>query len=107
MATRRSRNLLIFLSEFCARSHGRFVARHPWIVICLCFLLAFISSFGLMAFRWENNIVRLWNPTTSETGQNFAWLWKNHPPDLRRHTFILEAENVLEPQVLLKVGNNP
>ena len=47
--------------------------------------------------------MRLWNPTNSETGQNFAWLWKNHPPDLRRHTLIIQADNVLEPRIIQKM----
>ena len=65
-----------------------------------------VSGLGLSAFRWENNIVRLWNPTGSETGQNFAWLWKNHPPDLRKHSVMLYTKNngnVLTKNYLLKM----
>ena len=47
--------------------------------------------------------MRLWNPTNSETGRNFAWLWKNHPPDLRRHTLIIYAEDVLQPQLIQRM----
>ena len=39
-------------------AHGRMVARYPWAYIVGCLLLTLISSFGLFAFRWENNIVR-------------------------------------------------
>ena len=71
-------------------------------------MVTIISSFGLTAFRWENNIVKLWNPSQSESGQNFAWLWKNHPPDLRAHVIIFYTEeeggNVLEKSSLQKVS---
>lgn len=69
--------------------HGQNVAKYPWIYIFACLFLTVICGLGFAAFRWENNIVRLWNPTNSETGQNFAWLWKNHPPDVRIHNLIL------------------
>ena len=45
-------------------------------------------------------------PTGSETGQNFAWLWKNHPPDLRKHSVMLYTKNngnVLTKNYLLKM----
>ena len=87
---------------FCTR-HGKLVAGYPWIYILACIILTCSCSLGLLRFRWENNIVRLWNPTNSETGRNFAWLWKNHPPDLRRHTLILYAEDVLQPQVIQRM----
>ena len=86
--------------------HGKMVAKYPWLYICLCLLVTFASCFGLLAFRWENNIVRLWNPTDSETGQNFAWLWKNHPPDLRMHSiifFVQDGDNILNKDNLLKI----
>lgn len=84
--------------------HGRMVALYPWVYILVCFMFTIICAFGLIAFRWENNIVRLWNPTDSETGENFAWLWKNHPPDLRRHSVIFHSKNILEPVTLMKVS---
>jgi hypothetical protein len=95
------------LLEQLFEKHGRLVAKYPWIFVGVCFFIALSSSCGLLAFRWENNIVRLWNPTNSETGRNFAWLWKNHPPDLRRHSIIFQADNVLHPDVIKKVRFYP
>ena len=81
------------------RRHGKVVARYPWIFIVGILLLSTICSLGIITFRWENNIVRLWNPKHSETLKNFDWLWKNHPPDLRRHSIIFHGDNVLDPEM--------
>ena len=80
------------------------MAKYPWIYIFVVLITTFICSLGIVSFRWENNIVRLWNPKNSETLRNFDWLWKNHPPDLRRHSIIFHGENVLDP-ALFKVGD--
>jgi len=48
----------------------------------------------------------MWNPSESETFQNFAWLWKNHPPDNRIHSIIFiskSGKNILTPENLKKV----
>ena len=58
---------------------------------------------GLYFLQWETNIVRLWNPDDSESGQNFKWLWKTHPPDLRKHSILFQANNMLTKESLLKV----
>ena len=81
------------------------MAKYPWIYIVGVLITTFICSLGIISFRWENNIVRLWNPKNSETLRNFDWLWKNHPPDLRRHSIIFHGENVLDP-ALFKVGES-
>ena len=93
----------IYKQKFLYR-HGRTVAKYPWIYIFVVLITTFICSLGIVSFRWENNIVRLWNPKNSETLRNFDWLWKNHPPDLRRHSIIFHGENVLDP-ALFKVGD--
>ena len=94
---------LIFTNKKILYRHGRTVAKYPWIYIFVVLITTFICSLGIVSFRWENNIVRLWNPKNSETLRNFDWLWKNHPPDLRRHHIIFQAENVLDP-AMFKVG---
>jgi hypothetical protein len=48
----------------------------------------------------------MWNPSESETFQNFAWLWKNHPPDNRIHSVIYiskSGQNILTPENMKKV----
>ena len=91
-----SKNLSKHFTSFCR--HGKVVARYPWIFIVGILILSTICSLGIITFRWENNIVRLWNPKHSETLKNFDWLWKNHPPDLRRHSIIFHGDNVLDPE---------
>ena len=102
-----NKNLLFpYTIENLMAKHARLVVKYPWFYILGCLILTIVSGLGLSAFRWENNIVRLWNPTGSETGQNFAWLWKNHPPDLRRHSILFYSKNgsnVLTKDNLLKL----
>ena len=44
------------------------------------------------------------NMQSSSTYQNFEWLWKNHPPDLRRHSIVFHGnDNILTKEFLLQV----
>ena len=83
--------------------HGRLVARYPFRYILACLIIAIGCGAGLYFLHWETNIVRLWNPENSESGSNFKWLWRNHPPDLRRHSILFQAENILNKENLKKV----
>ena len=83
--------------------HGRLVARFPARYMLACLLLVIASGAGLYFLQWETNIVRLWNPDDSESGLNFKWLWKTHPPDLRKHSILFKSDNMLTKENLLKV----
>ena len=83
--------------------HGRLTSRYPFRYIFSCLLITIALGSGLYFLQWETNIVRLWNPENSESGTNFKWLWKNHPPDLRRHSILFQADNMLDKDNLIKV----
>ena len=55
---------------------------------------------GCMYLRQENEGIKLWIPDNSTSRMNMEWLWDNFPNDLRFHTMIFEADNVLEPRVI-------
>ena len=38
----------------------------------------------LVISRAENNAIKLWIPQESDFSLNYAWLWKNFPPELRQ-----------------------
>ena len=80
------------------------MAQYPYVYIFACILVVLAFASGLYFFRFETNIVRLWNPANSETSNNYQWLWENHPPELRRHNIIFKAENMLTKENIEKVG---
>ena len=56
----------------------------------------------MINYRTENNAFKLWIPDNSDFVENFAWLEKNSPPDIRFNSLILASEeNILSPKVLL------
>ena len=97
--------------------HGRLVARNPVLVIGLSVVLAMALSSGV-AITWkeETDILTLWQPqvgdpnvvlitvTTSfqdsEYVKNTQWLRKSFPPKSRSSSILIEADNVLEPEIL-------
>ena len=83
--------------------HGRLVARFPARYMLVCLVLVIGFGAGLYFLQWETNIVRLWNPDDSESGLNFKWLWKTHPPNLRKHSILFKSDNMLTKEHLLKV----
>ena len=44
--------------------------------------------------------LQLWIPDDSVSRMNMEWLWDNFPNDVRFHTMIFEADNVLDPKVI-------
>ena len=91
--------------DFYIFRHGRLIARYPFRYIVACLLVTISLGSGIYFMHWETNIVRLWNPENSESGMNFKWLWQNHPPDLRRHSILFKAENMLSKHSLKQVRN--
>ena len=57
------------------------------------------------AFPWQQcylyvPTLQLWIPDNSTSRMNMEWLWDNYPNDIRFHTMIFEADNVLDPKVI-------
>ena len=46
-------------------NHGKRVARHPYWYIILCLVITGLCAIGLIKFREENNVIKLWIPEDS------------------------------------------
>ena len=65
--------------------------------------MAGLSGIGLIKYTPENNAFRLWIPEDSAFVDNYQWLLKNYPPNVRYNNIILaksDGGDVLQPQVL-------
>ncbi|CAL4074988.1 unnamed protein product, partial [Meganyctiphanes norvegica] len=93
------KNLTVPTIEQSFYQYGIIVARRPSVFIILCFLITAVASIGLSNFTIDKQSVRLWfSQDTAEHVQNL-------PINLRTHTVIYEAENVLLKEVLLDILN--
>ena len=53
-------------------------------VILACLVLTCLGCAGLPFIQTENNAIKLWIPQNSDFSVNYAWLWKNFPPEIRQ-----------------------
>merc|ERR1712130_376313 len=81
-------------------SYGRLVARRPWTTIFVSIALCSITAVGFLSFDRQTNWVDLWVDQTLDSKVQSDWLNENFPPELRQHSIILTAPNVLTPNVL-------
>merc|ERR1712130_231719 len=81
-------------------SYGRLVARRPWTTIFVSIALCSITAVGFLRFDRQTNWVDLWVGQTSDSKVQSDWLNENFPPELRQHSVILTAPNVLTLDVL-------
>ena len=51
-------------------------------------------------YVFSYTVLQLWIPDNSTSRMNMEWLWDNYPNDIRFHTMIFEADNVLDPKVI-------
>ena len=51
-------------------------------------------------YVFSYTVLQLWIPDNSTSRMNMEWLWDNYPNDIRFHTMIFEADNVLDPRVI-------
>ena len=63
--------------------YGGQVACHPRKVVAGCLLATGLASLGLLNYRTENNVFRLWLPDTSAFLTNYNWLEEHSPQDVR------------------------
>ncbi|XP_025830631.1 protein patched homolog 1 isoform X2 [Agrilus planipennis] len=80
------------------------VASKPWWTIGLCWLFVFSSALGFLKFHQEKNPFKLWVPSKSEFSINTQWLFNKFENAYRTEGFILVADDVLTPEVLLTVA---
>ena len=99
-------------------NHLHQTARHPYKVLALCLLVTGLSSFGLLSFREEREMIKLWVAPVSLSSRDIclqfsqdaqfrrdnSWVEEHFPRQLRAHHIIFEADNVLEPAVLKEMA---
>lgn len=66
-------------------------------------VIVLVSLSGLYFFHQEKNPVKLWVPQDSDFVHDTEWMIQQFGQGLRTESMILTADNVLEPEVLVKV----
>jgi predicted RND superfamily exporter protein len=79
---------------------GKFVAIHPYPVICTCIIITALSSLGFLRFRMEHHANLLWIPADSSYNVNEDWLEQFFKKDERDQIVLFQSENVLTPKAL-------
>lgn len=85
-------------------SLGYRVASRPVLTIILCWTFVIMASLGFLRFRQEKNPMKLWVPSNSEFVHDADWLMRTFQRGFRPEVAIIEAEDVLTPDVLQKVA---
>lgn len=85
---------------------GCFVALNPIKIIVFSWIIVIFSALGLLCFHQEKNPVKLWVPQKSEFVRDTDWLLKTFQNGFRPEEIIIEADDVLTPEVLLEVSFN-
>jgi len=101
----RASGLIVESLEEAAASYGKSVATHPVKVALGCLLITGLASVGLLRWKTENNVYRLWVPDTSHFLRDYNWLEENKPEDVRFNSVILTADHdVLTPTALQQLA---
>eukprot|EP00090_Calanus_glacialis_P027719 TRINITY_DN4393_c0_g1_i1.p1 TRINITY_DN4393_c0_g1~~TRINITY_DN4393_c0_g1_i1.p1 ORF type:complete len:1001 (-),score=160.99 TRINITY_DN4393_c0_g1_i1:89-3091(-) len=79
---------------------GKFVAIHPYPVICTCIIITALSSLGFLRFRMEHHANLLWIPADSAYNVNEDWLELFFKKKERDQIVLFKSENVLTPKAL-------
>lgn len=79
---------------------GFMVASHPIHCILGCLCLTILCAMGMLNFTIENRPDKLWLRGDSPFAQDIEWLHENVLSPLRPSLAIVEADNVLEPEVM-------
>jgi len=87
--------------EEAAACYGKHVATHPFKVAVGCLLITGLATVGLLRWKTENNVYRLWVPDSSHFLRDYNWLEENKPEDIRFNSVILSTDHdVLTPKAL-------
>jgi len=101
----RASSLLVESLEEAAASYGKNVATHPIKVALGCLLITGLASVGLLRWKTENNVYRLWVPDSSHFLRDYNWLEENKPEDIRFNSVILAADHdVLTPMAFQQMA---
>ncbi|KAI8424164.1 hypothetical protein MSG28_002754 [Choristoneura fumiferana] len=81
------------------------VGRHPVKTIMLSWLFVILSCIGLMKFHIEKNPMKLWIPPDSDFYKDTYWYVDKFGTAFRLQRLLVEAEDVLQPEMLMTVYN--
>ncbi|QQP53856.1 Uncharacterized protein FKW44_006485, partial [Caligus rogercresseyi] len=93
-------NCVVRCLEAYFQCHGRFIGRHPILVIILCIFCLLASFCGLPYFQKEERRIKLWASDQTPSRLNHEFLNEHFPSDFRFANIIVEGDNVLEPRVI-------
>jgi Niemann-Pick C1 protein len=77
---------------------GKFVARHPYPVICTSLLITALTSVGFIKFRMEHQATLLWINSDSSYNIHEKWLQNNFKKNERTQILLVKNDNVLTPE---------
>lgn len=98
-------SVLVHFVEGVFFSLGVIVARHPWRTIITTWTFVLLSAIGLLQFHIEKNPLKLWVPEESDFRQDTDWYIDKFGTGFRLQKILIEANNVLDPEVLLSIYN--
>ncbi|XP_065576700.1 patched domain-containing protein 3-like isoform X2 [Artemia franciscana] len=75
-------------------------AYRPWWTIFTALVFCGILGSGLLNWREETDDVNLWTTENSQVRKSAKWVAQHFTDDIRYETMIIEADNVLRPDVL-------
>jgi len=80
--------------------YGKLVATYPWTSIFICIIITVGGGLGLLRFYEEGDAARLVIPPHSDFRRNIDWIDNNYPHEVRVHSIVYTADNVLTPEVI-------
>ncbi|KAF2904389.1 hypothetical protein ILUMI_01779 [Ignelater luminosus] len=94
---------VVTFTEYFFYNLGHKVALRPWTTIIICWIVVALCAFGFFRFRQEKNPLKLWVPPDSEFVKDSNWLMSKFQNGFRIQAILIEAPDVLTPEVLNEV----
>jgi len=80
--------------------YGSLIATYPKTAILACIAVTIAGGLGLLRFYEEGDAASMVIPRNSVFRKNLDWLDENFPREIRVHSVLFTADNVLTPGVL-------
>ena len=80
--------------------YGRLVATYAKTAIIICVVATVCGGLGLLRFYEEGDAASLVVPKHSQFRKNIDWIDENFPREVRVHSIVYTADNVLTPEVI-------
>ena len=84
---------------------GKVVGSSPWITIFISLVISGACLLGVLKFKKENRVDKLWTPGDSTVQRHKLWIQKNFPAQMRASSVLLVANDVLTPEVMKEVSS--